>query len=207
MARSRQQAGSVPAGVSLEEVARVQADALQNIAGAAYLSTVVAATIGNSYRPESYVEYRNQLLKQCGDPTDPLEVMLLEQIAMAHHAIGRLRLKSAITEPAGAAVAYSDAGTRLLAEMRRCVLGLEDYRTRRSIRGHTSHGSERDKTAGSGPESCQSTSRTAEKTAANAKQPSNGNGGGIPAWLKKRMAYPTPAGSQPGAETVACGEG
>src|SRR5436190_224261 len=45
--------------------------------------------------PAAYKLFRDRLMIAAGDPTDPIEVMLLEQVALAHFNIGRLHLRSA----------------------------------------------------------------------------------------------------------------
>lgn len=54
--------------------------------------------------------------------------MLVEQIALAHHNIGRLHVQAARAETIQQANAYNSAAARLLAEFRRSVLALKSYR-------------------------------------------------------------------------------
>ncbi len=35
----------------------------------------------------AFTEYRNNLLRECGDPTDPLEIMMIEQLAMEYRKL------------------------------------------------------------------------------------------------------------------------
>ena len=39
--------------------------------------------------------YRDQFLADCGNPTDPIEIILIEQIVMAHLITGHLQVKGA----------------------------------------------------------------------------------------------------------------
>lgn len=43
----------------------------------------------------AYVEALRRDAGDAGDPGDPIEGMLIEQLAMAHHAVGRLHWKAA----------------------------------------------------------------------------------------------------------------
>ena len=57
--------------------------------GGSYLYATASHIVGSNISPESFVAYLDQLLEEAGQPTDPIERMLIEQIAMAHHNIGR----------------------------------------------------------------------------------------------------------------------
>jgi hypothetical protein len=76
----------------------------------------------------AFQEYRNRLLEDCGNPTDPVEVMMIEQITLAHLNIGRLQFKSATSESPETARVYGGMATHLLAEFRRCCLALQAFR-------------------------------------------------------------------------------
>ena len=78
--------------------------------------------------PQAYAPYMEQLLVDCGDTADPIERMLIEQIALAHHNIGRLHVQAARAETIQQANAYNSAAARLLAEFRRTVSTLKNYR-------------------------------------------------------------------------------
>src|SRR4051794_20582963 len=43
----------------------------------------------------AFKKYRDKLLSDCGDPTDPIEVMMIEQLALAHLNTGRLHYRAA----------------------------------------------------------------------------------------------------------------
>jgi hypothetical protein len=195
-----------PAETANEEIVKVQADAIQNIAGAGYVSAVVSSAIGDGYDPNSFIEYRDELLRQCGEPTDPLVIMMIEQIALAFHAIGGLRLKSVLAKSPEVAIAFSDAGTRLLAEFRRCVLALEDYRVRGTVRQSAEKSRGDGKEGSPAPQNGKNSRRMVDKKATGVKQPNNGNGSAHP-WPLNRMQFPTPVESLPVGETIGCGEG
>jgi len=124
-----------PAEPTREEIIAQQAANLKDVAGASQLYIAVSASIAPHISTEAFQIYRQTLLEQSGSPTDPIEVMMIEQIALAHFHIGRLHLKSCSTAHGPLSVAYADAATRLTAEFRRSALALEDYRAKQLARG------------------------------------------------------------------------
>ena len=72
--------------------------------------------------------YRDQLLADSGNPSDPIEIMMIEQIALAHLNIGRLQFRSATAQTVDAAKAYGGMATQLLGEFRRTALALQAFR-------------------------------------------------------------------------------
>jgi hypothetical protein len=113
------------------------ADNLRNKTAAAYLSVAAAGTPGSSLPPQAFAEYMQQLLAEAGNPRDPIERMLIEQIALAHHNIGRLYSRAASAQHLDQAKAYYAASVRLLAEFRRSVLAWKKYREPASVRNFT----------------------------------------------------------------------
>ena len=100
---------------------------LKHKTGASYLYAA-ASLVGTKFSPESFAVYLDQLLEEAGHPTDPIERMLIEQIAMAHHNIGRLHVKTSTAETHDQVKVYSNAASGLLGEFRRVVLALKNYR-------------------------------------------------------------------------------
>jgi hypothetical protein len=79
--------------------------------------------------------FRDALLTDSGAPTDPVEVMLIEQIASAHLNIGSLQFKAANADSIEVARAFGTLAAELLAEFRRLCLALQSYRvTARQLR-------------------------------------------------------------------------
>jgi hypothetical protein len=72
--------------------------------------------------------YRNKLPTDCGGPTDPIEVMLIEQLALAHLNMGLLHCKASNAGSVQCAAAYSGAASRLMGEFRRSAIALQAYR-------------------------------------------------------------------------------
>jgi hypothetical protein len=75
----------------------------------------------------AYKLYRDRLLADCGAPSDPIEVILIEQISMAHLITGYLHTKG-LNSSAECASAYLGAAARLTGELRRSALALQTYR-------------------------------------------------------------------------------
>jgi hypothetical protein len=85
--------------------------------------------------PTAVQTFRDALLTDSGAPKDPVEVMLIEQIASAHLNIGSLQLKAANANSIEVAKAFGTLATGLLAEFRRLCLALQSYRvTARQLR-------------------------------------------------------------------------
>ena len=110
---------------------------LRDVAGASQMYVAVSSSIAPDISTEAFKQYRRTLLEQAGSPTDPIEVMLIEQIALAHFHIGRLHLRSCSTSDGLLSVAFADAATRLTAEFRRSALALEDYRAKQIARAQS----------------------------------------------------------------------
>lgn len=77
---------------------------------------------------ESFRLYRDRLLADCGGPTDPIEVMLIEQLSLAHMRIFLLCAKSTNSNTPQVVTLYSGAAARLMGEFRRSALALQAYR-------------------------------------------------------------------------------
>ena len=77
----------------------------------------------------AYKAFRDNFLHKCGDPKDPVEVMLFEQLLMAQMAIGNLHLKVGRITDATALGIVTSAIARLSAEFRKTALGIQQYKT------------------------------------------------------------------------------
>jgi hypothetical protein len=76
----------------------------------------------------AYQIYRDRLLADCGSPSDPIEVMIIEQLALAHINTGLLHCRAANSGSVEGASVYLGAAARLMAEFRRSALALQAYR-------------------------------------------------------------------------------
>jgi len=99
---------------------------LRHVAGAAYLRSSMAGTF--TLDGDAFKAYRDDLMRDAGNPADPIEVMLIEQLMMAHHNVGRLHMQAAAARDPEEARACNAAAVRLMAEFRRSALALRTYR-------------------------------------------------------------------------------
>jgi hypothetical protein len=99
---------------------------LRHIACAAYLCGSMAKTF--TLDGDAFKAYRDTLVMDAGNPTDPIEVMLIEQLMMAHHNVGRLHMQAAAARDPEEARICNAAAVRLMAEFRRSALALKSYR-------------------------------------------------------------------------------
>ncbi len=78
----------------------------------------------------AYKLFRDRLLVECGSPIDPIEIMLIEQLALSHLNTGRLHFKSATADGLEAARTYGALAIALAGEFRRGAMALKAYRAR-----------------------------------------------------------------------------
>jgi hypothetical protein len=83
---------------------------------------------GPIFDAQTFKVYLDDLLQRSGASNDPIEQMLVHQLAQAHFAIGRLHVRSSGSRGTVEAVAYVAAAARLMAEFRRTSLALQAYR-------------------------------------------------------------------------------
>src|SRR5262245_51047132 len=82
--------GKQPEPTPAERAAR-QAEALRQAIFPSFMA--LALGLDNQVGPLGYRAYLAQLIKDAGDPPDPIERMLIEQLALAHHhGVGAPRL-------------------------------------------------------------------------------------------------------------------
>jgi hypothetical protein len=84
----------------------------------------VAKDVGTA----AFKVYRDGLLREAGSPTDPVEVMLIEQLALAHHRIAQLHVQAEQAKGVEESKVYTMAAVRLTGELRRLALTLSQYR-------------------------------------------------------------------------------
>jgi hypothetical protein len=79
-------------------------------------------------QPSAFTNYRDRLMKKAGNPSDPFEIMLIEQVALAHLNIGRLHYECAMATDVDRIKVFGTLAVALTGEMRRTVLALKTYR-------------------------------------------------------------------------------
>jgi hypothetical protein len=75
----------------------------------------------------SFRHFRDRMLEDYGGPSDPITVLLIEQIVMAHMNIGLLYFKASTAGSTECTTSYLAASARLLGELRRTALALPIY--------------------------------------------------------------------------------
>jgi hypothetical protein len=70
-----------------------------------------------------------QTLADLGNPTDPIERMLIEQLVLAHFRVAQLHVDAGYCKGAEGMKLYTAATARLLGEFRRTALALRAYGT------------------------------------------------------------------------------
>lgn len=95
----------------------------------AYMAAVAGPSFSGLVESAGFAAYRDQILRDAGNPADPLERMLLEQAALAHLHIGLLHAKAAAAETADSAKVYLGAACRMQSEFRRLALALNELRS------------------------------------------------------------------------------
>lgn len=101
---------------------------LRDASGAAYLYAALGGFVGEGVEPNAFLAYVRQFLADCGAPRDPIEAMLIEQLALTHHSIGRLFARCGMADQCDEATAYAVAAARLAGEFRRSAVALREYR-------------------------------------------------------------------------------
>lgn len=125
--------GQTQAGLDAAQHARAQqaagqAEILRELAFPA--SMAEALGLERTVGPSGYKCYLEGLLKDCGDPQDPVERMFIAQLALAHFRIGRLHAAAAKAETTEGVRVHNAAVARLWGEFRRSALALRAYRGR-----------------------------------------------------------------------------
>jgi hypothetical protein len=105
-----------------------KADNLRRLAPATYLYGATATLLGKPFDIPVFEVYLSNYLQEAGSPTDPIERMLLEQLAWAHHVLGRLHVHAGSRDNVEEAKVYHAAAARLMGEFRRSALALQSYR-------------------------------------------------------------------------------
>lgn len=109
-----------------EQAAAKQAGILWN--------TVIPAFMTKMLGVEKYVQapgcryLLDRLVDNAGGPVDAVEVMLIEQLTMAHYRVAALQAQSGEAKSLEAVQVYNRAAARMLAEFQKTVLTLQAYR-------------------------------------------------------------------------------
>jgi hypothetical protein len=95
---------------------------------------IAPAALATALGVESKIEtsgcrvYLDDLVSESGNPSDPVEIMLLEQTAMCHLLSMKLQSKASEAEETEAIELYLSGAARLSSEFRKTALALKEYR-------------------------------------------------------------------------------
>lgn len=106
-----------------------EARIIGEMGAAAVLMSLAGKNFGSTVGGGGFKTYWDNLLAASGNPKDPIEVMLLEQLAWCHQRLGALHCQAAEARTVEVAVAYDAAAARLMAEYRKSALALRVYRS------------------------------------------------------------------------------
>jgi len=70
----------------------------------------------------------DRILANAADPADAIEVMLIEQLTMAHYRAAQLQAQAAEAKNLEAAQIYNTSAGRMLSEFRKTALAMQTYR-------------------------------------------------------------------------------
>ncbi len=87
-----------------------------------------ALNLDNFLDANAYKIYLTNVMRDLGDPTDPIERMLVEQLCMAHFRVAQLHGAAALANGLEATKLLNTITARLLGEMRRTALSVKAYR-------------------------------------------------------------------------------
>lgn len=104
-----------------------QADVLRHGVFAALMTS--ALSLKPDFDPKAFRLYLGQLVEDAGNPTDPIERMLIEQLGLAHFRIALLQVGASEVKTNEGVKIHNAAAARMLGEFRRTALALRAYRS------------------------------------------------------------------------------
>jgi hypothetical protein len=128
------QAAAAPRGTEQPPVAppHLPAERQALVTEHGFLAASLASALAvNALTPIGYKTYLDDLLKQAGATDDPIEKMLIEQVALAHLYSAHLHAMAGDAKTIDLTSAYCAMGGRLLTETRKTALALAAYRESR----------------------------------------------------------------------------
>ena len=110
-----------------EAIVAAKAKGIENLAPAGYLSLTINQILQGA-DPSICQKFFTNFLKEAGDSSDPVERMLLESFALAHHCAGNWSTCTATARTTADAVAFGNLATKMYGEFRRLALAVKEYR-------------------------------------------------------------------------------
>jgi len=105
-----------------------QAARLRDRAAASWLYPMWATQVSD-ISPDAICHYVDEFMDVQENPTDRIERLIVEQVLLSHHAIGRLHSKAATAPTSEIASSYLHVAAKLTHEFGKLVAVLRDYRT------------------------------------------------------------------------------
>lgn len=96
-----------------------------------YLFSATLATsmpVGEMSTAAAWRTFLDRLLKDAGNPSDPIEIMMIEQLVMAHFRVAQLNARAQDAQNVEAAKVFAAAAARMTGEFRRLALAVKQYR-------------------------------------------------------------------------------
>jgi hypothetical protein len=91
------------------------------------LTSAVDKGVATAIPVTSFQVYRDALLKDLGGQPDPLQVMLAEQLAVAHHTQLRLQARVGVSKEADECHMLAQAASQMMAEFRRTAVIFREF--------------------------------------------------------------------------------
>jgi hypothetical protein len=88
-----------------------------------------ATSLDKFVETAAYKVYLEDVVRESGNATDPIERMLIEQLAIAHFRIADLQAKAGKAEGVESTKLLNTVASRMLGEFRRTALALQVYRS------------------------------------------------------------------------------
>jgi hypothetical protein len=89
-----------------------------------------ALGLNNLVEPSAFRLFLDKLMRDAGDPQDPVERMLLEQLTLAHFRAAQLQSEAEGAKAVEAIELRERCSIALMAETRKMALALAEYRER-----------------------------------------------------------------------------
>jgi hypothetical protein len=87
-----------------------------------------ALAFDNLFEAPAYKTVLEQILREAGDPDDPVAVMMVQQLVLAHFRIAQLHASAGQAQGLEGIKILNSAAARMLGEFRRTALALRLYK-------------------------------------------------------------------------------
>lgn len=110
---------------------------LSDVIRTGYLPACMATAhnMNGAFDAPVFRTFLENFLRDAGAPQDPIEIVLIHQLAFSHLRLADLHAQAAEAKSLEAVKLYTAAEARLLAEVRRLAISIPDYRQRTNTGG------------------------------------------------------------------------